>query len=152
MPNRQKQTSLIPINVRCSTCTDYIRCDKTSDNPAVHDPAFSLYELQAKGPGTDITTITDYFLQFVEPKTSHTRPLAVYAQTVSESGQPGWHTSMDHTVTIDLAVHRIELPDGWIDQQNGEWRDKDDGIQGACRILDREEGRQAAGLFVEKAQ
>ena len=143
---------LIPINVRCSTCTDYVRCDKTSDDPAVRNPAFSLYELQAKGPGNDITSITEYFLQFVEPKTSYTRPLAIYAQTVAESGQPGWHTSLSHTATIDLAGHRIDLPDGWIDQRNGEWHDKDNGIQGACRILDRQEGRQTASLFMENEQ
>ena len=143
---------VIPINVRCSTCTDYIRCDKTSDDPAVHDPAFTLYELQAKGPGTDITTITDYFLQFVEPKTIHTRPLAVYAQTVAGSGQAGWHTSTDHTATIDTAVHRIDLSDGWIDQQNGEWHDMDGGTQGTCRMLDRQDGRQTASLFGENNQ
>ncbi len=142
----------IPINVRCSTCTDYIRCDKTSGNVEGHNPDFSLYELQAKGPGTDITTITEYFLQFIEPKTSHTRPLAVYAQTVTESGQPGWHTSTDHTATIDVASHRIGLPDGWIDQQNGEWHDKHDSLQGTCRILDRQEGQRTASLFMEKAQ
>ncbi len=143
---------LIPINVRCSTCTDYIRCDKASDNRAVHDTAFSLYELQAKGPGNEITSITEYFLQFVEPKTRFTRPLTVYAQTVAESGQTGWHTSLNHTVIIDRAGHRIELPDGWIDQRNGEWHDKDNGIQGVCRILDRQEGRQIASLFMENEQ
>ena len=142
----------IPINVRCSTCTDYIRCDKTSDDPAVHDPAFTLYELQAKGPGTDITTITEYFLQFVEPKTSYTRPLAVYAQTVAGSGQAGWHTSTDHTASIDLAAHRIQLSDGWIGQQNGEWHDMDGGTQGICRILNLQQGQQTASLFMEKAQ
>ena len=142
----------IPINVRCSTCTDYIRCDKTSDDPEVHDPAYSLYELQAKGPGTDSTTITEYFLQFVEPKTRYMRPLAVYAQTIAEFGQPGWHMSLNHTATIDLTAHRIDLPDGWIDQRNGDWHDNDDGIQGACRILDRQQGLQTASLFVGKAQ
>jgi hypothetical protein len=147
------QTDLvIPINVRCSTCTDYIRCDNAAANPAVHDPAFSLYELQAKGPGNDITTIPEYFLQFVEPKTSYTRPLAVHAQMVEVSGQLDRHTSTEQTATIDVVRHRISLPDAWIDQLNGEWHGTDDSPKGICRILGRQEGGQIAELFVEKAQ
>lgn len=143
---------LIPINVRCSTCTDYIRCDRISTSPAVYDPAFNLYVLQPKGPGYEITSITEYFLQFVEPKTSYARPLAVHAQTVSESGQTGRHTSLDHTATIDVTAHRIELSDGWIDQTNGEWHDKDGALQGGCRTLDRQEGGQTVSRFAEQTQ
>lgn len=143
---------VIPINVRCSTCTDYIRCDDASGDPAVNDPAFSLYELQAKGPGYEITTIPEYFLQFVEPKTSYTRPLAVHMQMIGQSGQLDRHSSMEQTATIDIALHRVSLPDAWIDQKNGEWRGTDDSLKGICRMLGRQEGRQMADLFMEKAQ
>ena len=116
------------------------------------DPAFSLYELQAKGPGYEITSITEYFLQFVEPKTSYTRPLAVHAQTIGQSGQPERRTSLELGATIETVAHRIVLPDSWIDQKNGEWHDKDDSLRGRCRILSRQEGRQMASPFMEKEQ
>lgn len=143
---------LIPINVRCSTCTDYIRCENAVNNPAAGDQAFSLYGLEAKGPGTEITSITEYFLQFVEPKTRFTRPLSLHVQTPGESGQPERRTSRELTATIDRATHRVELPDAWIDQQNGEWHGKDDGLRGTCRILSRQEGGLTAGLFREQEQ
>jgi hypothetical protein len=80
---------LIPVNVRCSTCSDHIRCENESGTPAVGDQPFMLYVLEAKGPGNDeITSITEYFLQFVEPKTRFTRPLSVHMQTIGASGQP----------------------------------------------------------------
>ena len=138
----------IPINLRCSTCTDYIRCDSAG----THEQTFSLYELQAKGPGSDITTIADYFLQFVEPKTIYTRPLAVHVQTAGHSGPPDRYTSTGQTASIDRTSHRISLPGAWIDQNNGEWHGTDNSLRGVCRILNRQEGRQTADLFVEKDQ
>jgi hypothetical protein len=144
---------LIPVNVRCSTCSDHIRCKNESGTPAVGDQPFMLYVLEAKGPGNDeITSITEYFLQFVEPKTRFTRPLSVHMQTIGASGQPERRTSMALKATIDRATHRIELPDAWIDQQNGAWHGKDDGLRGTCRHLDRQEGALAASLFREQAQ
>lgn len=140
---------LIPVNVRCSTCTDYLRCEAPAGNPVVGEQAFSLYILEAKGPGNEITSITEYFLQFAEPKTRYTRPLSVHVQT---GGNTGRRTSLGLTATIDQRTHRIELPDAWIDQRNGEWHGKDDSLRGTCRTLSREAGRQAAGLFVEMEQ
>ncbi|MBM4221399.1 MAG: hypothetical protein FJ170_05565 [Gammaproteobacteria bacterium] len=143
---------LIPVNVRCSTCTDYIRCEAAAGNPAVGGQAFSLYALEARGPGNEITSITEYFLQFAEPKTRFGRPLSVHVQTTGATGQPERRSSMGLTVTIDQATHRLELPDAWIDQRTGEWHGRDDSLRGTCRILGREQGRQAAGLFVEMEQ
>jgi hypothetical protein len=145
---------LIPVNVRCSTCTDHIRCENDAGNPAVGEQAFSLYILEAKGPGNDeITSITEYFLQFAEPKTRFTRPLSVHVQTIGTSGQPERRTSMELTATMDRATHRIELPDAWIDQQNGQWHDKaGDSLRGTCRLLDRQEGGLTASFFLERTQ
>lgn len=145
---------LIPVNVRCSTCSDHIRCENEAGNPAVGDQAFMLYVLEAKGPGNDeITSITAYFLQFVEPKTRFTRPLSVHVQTIGASGQAERRTSMELTASIDRTTHRIELPDAWIDQQNGQWHDKaDDSLRGTCRLLDRQDGGLTASLFREQAQ
>lgn len=142
----------IPVNVRCSTCTDHIRCENDAGNPAVGDQAFMLYALEAKGPGNEITSITEYFLQFVEPKTRFTRPLSVHVQTISASGQPERRTSRELTATMDRTTHRIELPDAWIDQRNGTWHGKDDSLRGTCRLLNRQEGELAASLFLEQAQ
>lgn len=140
---------LIPVNVRCSTCTDYMRCEAPVVNPAPGEQAFSLYILEARGPGNEITSITEYFLQFAEPKTRYTRPLSVHVQT---GGKAGRRSSLGLTAIIDQRAHRIELPDAWIDQRNGEWHGQDDRLRGTCRTLSREEGRQVAGLFVEIAQ
>ena len=144
---------LIPVNVRCSTCNDHIRCGDAAGNPAVGDAAFVLYVLEAKGPGNDeITSITEYFLQFVEPKTRFTRPLSVHVQTIDTSGNPERRSSMALTATMDRATHRIGLPDAWVDQQNGAWHGRDDRLRGSCRILSREEGRLTEGLFLEQEQ
>lgn len=143
---------LIPINIRCSTCTDHILCESAAGNPADDSRAFSLYSLEAKGPGNEITSITEYFLQFIDPKTSHVRPLSLHVQTIGASMQPERRTSRSLTATIDRLAHRIVVPDGWIDQQNGEWHGRDDSLRGACRILGRQEGVQMAGLFVETEQ
>ena len=144
---------LIPVNVRCSTCTDHIRCENDAGNPAVGEQTFSLYILEAKGPGNnEITSITEYFLQFAEPKTRFTRPLSVHVQALGTSGQPERRTSMELTATMDRATHRIELPDAWIDQQNGAWHGKDDSLRGTCRLLNRQEGALTASLFREQAQ
>ena len=145
---------LIPVNVRCSTCSDHIRCENDAGNPAVGEQAFMLYVLEAKGPGNDeIKSITAYFLQFAEPKTRFTRPLSVHVQTLGATGQPERRTSMELTATMDRATHRIELPDAWIDQQNGQWHDMaDDRLRGTCRLLNRQEGALTASLFLERAQ
>jgi hypothetical protein len=142
----------IPVNVRCSTCTDYIRCEAPAAAPVAGEQAFSLYILEAKGPGYEITSITEYFLQFAEPKTRHTRPLSLRVQTGGTAGPAGRRTSMGLTATIDQRVHRIELPEAWIDQRTGEWHGKDDRLRGVCRSLSREDGRQTAGRFVEMEQ
>jgi hypothetical protein len=143
---------LIPVNVRCSTCTDYMRCEATAVEPVTGDQAFNLYILEARGPGNEIHSITEYFLQFVEPKTRYTRPLSVHVQTGGKDGQAVRRSSMGLTATIDQRTHRIELPDAWIDQRNGEWHGEDNSLRGTCRSLSREAGRQAAGLFVEMEQ
>jgi hypothetical protein len=144
---------LIPVNVRCSTCTDHIRCGNDAGDPAVGDQAFMLYVLEAKGPGNDeIKSITAYFLQFAEPKARFTRPLSVHAQTIGASGQAERRTSMELTATMDRTTHRIELPDAWIDQQSGAWHGRDDSLRGTCRLLDRQEGQLAVDLFLEQAQ
>jgi hypothetical protein len=144
---------LIPLNVRCSTCSDHIRCENAAGSSAAGDQAFTLYVLEAKGPGNDeITSITAYFLQFVEPRTRFTRPLSLHVQTIDASGQAERHTSMELTAAMDRANHRIELPDAWIDQQNGAWHGKDDSLRGICRLLSREEGKLTENLFLEQVQ
>jgi hypothetical protein len=149
----QEPALLIPVNIRCSTCTEHIRCADAAIDPASGDQTFRLYTLEAKGPGNDeIMSITEYFLQFADPKTRFTRPLSVHVQTVGAAGRPERRTSLELSAIIDRNTHRIELPDAWIDQQTGAWHGKDGSLRGSCRLLGREEGRLTQGLFLEQEQ
>lgn len=142
---------LIPVNAKCTTCEDFIRCDAGSANPAVYDPTFDLYRLEPKSMLAQLATVWEFLIQLFHTRTEDFRPLTIYAQ------RPGATAVFDRTVTkdaearTDLVAHRIHLPSGWIDQVNGEWHAGDDSIRGACRLLQAAEGRELVKLFSEPA-
>jgi hypothetical protein len=141
----------IPINARCTTCNDYVRCDGAAGSAAIYDPTFDLYHLQPKDLLAQIATIWDYLVQMLRAKSEDRRPLTIYSQ------RPGRDRAFDREVTrdsearIDLVTHRIEVPGAWVDQQTGAWHHDNDQVAGQCRLLSRDEGRQLAELFAEPA-
>jgi len=143
---------LIPVNAKCTTCEDFIRCDGGSANAAVYDPTFDLYRLERKGILAQLATVWEFLIQLFHTRTEDLRPLSIYAQ------RPGIDDAFSRTVTrggearTDLVIHRIHLPSGWINQSTGEWHGPDGAIRGSCRLLKPAEGRELLGLFADAAR
>ena len=117
---------LIPVNAKCTTCEDFIRCDAGSLNPAVYDPTFDVYRLEPKGTLAQLATVWEFLIQLFYTRTEDFRPLSIYSQ------RPGTAAPFERTITVDaqartdLVQHRIHVPQGWIDQATGERHDADD--------------------------
>lgn len=120
----------IPVNPLCTTCDDFVRCEAAGQT----DGSYSLLHLENKSFWAQIATIADYLLQAVRERKTDLRPLAIYS---SAGGAP----QRGGAAVTDLVAHRIAIPDGWIDQVNGEWHGADDGVKGQCRLLPLAEGR-----------
>ncbi len=141
---------LIPINAKCTTCEDFIRCDGSSGNAAVYDPTFDIYRLEPKGMLAQLATVWEFLIQLFYTRTEDVRPLSVYAQ------RPGTTEAFARSITggaearIDLVEHRIAVPDGWIDQVTGQRRGLDNTPRGYCGVLTPTEGRELLKLFTEE--
>jgi len=142
---------LIPVNAKCTTCEDFIRCDGGSANAAVYDPTFDLYRLEPKGILAQLATVWEFLIQLFHTRTEDFRPLSVYAQRPGDSEVFDRIVTRDAEARTDLIAHRIHLPSGWIDQVTGDWHGTDDTLRGSCRLLKPAEGREIIKLFTEPA-
>lgn len=143
---------LIPVNAKCTTCEDFIRCDGGSANAAVYDPTFDLYRLEPKSVLAQIATVWHFLIQLFYTRTEDFRPLTVYAQRPGDSQAFSRTANKAGEARTDLVENRIYLPEGWIDQVNGEWHGADGSLRGACRVLKPAEGRELLKLFPEPAK
>ena len=141
---------LIPVNAKCTTCEDFIRCEGSSGNAAVYDPSFDLYRLEPKGTLAQLATVWEFLIQLFYTRTEDARPLAIYAQRPGETEAFKRSITRNAEARIDLVQHRINLPDGWIDQVTGERRGPDDALRGSCRVLAPADGRELLKLFTEQ--
>lgn len=119
----------IRINVFCSTCDNFVRCQ--SD-----DTSYTLYRLRSKTVWGQIATIWDYLIALVRPKILDKRPLTIY-------GAAGEQKSLllDRSVAIiDLQAATIRLPEGMIDMQRGEWFSAAGASQGHCAQISNRDG------------
>jgi hypothetical protein len=138
---------LIPVNSKCTTCDDFIRCDAGSANPAIYDPTFDVYRLEPKGTLAQLATVWEFLIQLFYTRTEDFRPLSIYSQ------RPGTAAPFERTITgdaearTDLVQHRIFVPQGWIDQATGARHGADDQPHGSCRLLKPAEGRELLKLF-----
>ncbi|MEQ1800746.1 MAG: hypothetical protein ABL989_02420 [Gammaproteobacteria bacterium] len=140
---------LIPVNAKCTTCEDFIRCDGGSANAAVYDPTFDLYRLEPKSMLAQLATVWEFLIQLFHTRTEDVRPLTVYAQRPGESDAFNRTITKNAEARTDLVAHRIHLPSGWIDQLTGEWHGTDDNLRGTCRMLKPAEGREVLKLFAD---
>lgn len=138
----------IPVNAKCTTCEDFIRCDAGSGNAAVYDPSFHLYQLEPKSFVAQIATVWEFLIQLVHTRTEDFRPLSIYVQGPGD-GAVSRSVTDGGDARTDLVQHRIYLPDGWIDQVTGAWHEADDDVRGACRPLPAAEGRELLKLFTK---
>jgi hypothetical protein len=123
----------IPINLRCTTCDDFIRC---TPSPPSGEPRV-VYRLKEKTFWAQVATIGDYLIQWIRPKTSDERPLARY---VGEPAGRRIETDARWRARIDSEAALIELPDSRIDQRNGTWTDLQGAVRGQCVALERRDG------------
>jgi hypothetical protein len=139
----------IPINLRCTTCDDFIRCTRQDapTNTATGRPDNMVYRLKEKTFWAQIATIADYLLQFVRDKTLDERPLAIYRETGAVRTieyDRAWRAQ------IDMTAARITLPDHSIDQRTGAWYSSAGQNVGHCQALPRREGYALVREFLGK--
>jgi hypothetical protein len=142
---------LIPVNAKCTTCEDFIRCEGTTGNAAVYDPYFDIYRLEPKGTLAQLATVWEFLIQLFYTRTEDVRPLSIYTQRRGVTEVFERSTRPNAEARIDLVRHRIYLPDGWIDQVTGERHGGDDTPSGSCRVLMPADGRELLKLFPEQA-
>jgi hypothetical protein len=122
----------IPINLRCTTCDDFVRC-----TPAAAGADVVVYRLKEKTFWAQVATIGDYLVQLFRAKTTDERPLARY---VGVPGRGRIETSASWRAQIDASAGLITLPDSRIDQRNGAWADLKGERLGQCVALKRRDG------------
>ena len=139
----------IPINLRCTTCDDFIRCTRqdAQANPATGRPDSTVYRLKEKTFWAQIATIADYLMQFARDKTRDERPLAIYRET-------GTIRAIEHDrawrAQVDVPAARITLREHSIDQRTGAWYDPAGQVIGKCKTLPRREGYALLREFLGK--
>jgi hypothetical protein len=139
----------IPINLRCTTCDDFIRCTRQDapTNSRTGRPDNTVYRLKEKTFWAQIATIADYLLQLVRDKTLDERPLAIYRET-------GGLRTIEHDrawrAQVDMMAARITLPGHGIDQRTGAWFDAAGQNVGQCKALPRREGYALVREFLGK--
>lgn len=130
----------IRINLLCTTCDDFLRCQTTADSDD-----FVLYRLREKSFWAQIATIWDYLIQSVRPKTADSRPLTIYAQSTL-GGSTTRRVLLDGSraradmAKVDMVTGLITLPDSLVDMRNGDWRNPQGAILGSCSTMPRREG------------
>lgn len=151
-PSAPRIDLLIPVNAKCTTCEDFIRCDAGSNNPAVYDPSFDIYRLEPKSTLAQLATVWEFLIQLFYTRTEDHRPLSVYSQRQGADGQVTRSVTPGAQARTDLLLNRIAVPQGWIDQVTGERRGEDDQLLGTCRLLKPAEGRDILKLFADSKE
>jgi hypothetical protein len=129
----------IPINLRCTTCDDFIRCTATGAQAATataRTPSV-VYRLKEKTFWAQIATIGDYLTQHLSPKTSDERPMALYRDDGAARSieyQSEWRARIDAAAAIIVVLDRS------IDQRNGVWRNAQGERLGICVAMPRRAG------------
>jgi hypothetical protein len=101
----------IRINLLCTTCDDFLRCERRvdveadlgTDSPQI----YRIYRLREKTFWAQIATIWDYLVQWLQRKTSDERPLTVYLN----DGDARSMLDISGSARVDAAVGLISLPD-----------------------------------------
>lgn len=129
----------IPINLRCTTCDDFIRCaaDGVVADPATGRAPSTLYRLREKTFWAQVATIGDYLLQFFVAKTTDQRPYAVYRD---DGARITTEYDPDQRAAIDAGAAHIRIGAKTIDQQSGAWLDERGNRVGQCAIVSRRAG------------
>jgi hypothetical protein len=132
-------TLAIPINLKCTTCDDFIRCAATGvvADPVTGRAPHTIYRLREKTFWAQIATIGDYLLQFFVARSTDARPYTVYVDDGSSVV-----TQDDATLRaqIDVNAQRIRIGERSVDQREGLWYDAQGAVIGQCAAMSRREG------------
>jgi hypothetical protein len=138
----------IPINLKCTTCNDFIRCAPTTaaaggGTTAPGRPPLLLLRLEPMTFWDQAGTIFLYLLQYIRPWTEGERPLRVYRDTgAARTTEPGLLAKLDTTAAV------VTTPLGLIDQRTGAWRSADGAVLGACESMKRRDGFRIVREFL----
>lgn len=139
----------IPINLRCTTCDDFIACREPTalPDPQTGRTPTTVYRLKEKTFWAQIATIGDYLTQLWRDKTTDERPLTVYRDMGTERAID---EVVSWRVTIDATQRTIRVPDGSISQTNGVWHALDGSVRGQCEAMQRRAGYSLVREFLGK--
>ena len=140
-------TLMIPINLRCTICDDFIRCRRSDamPNPATSRTPEVVYRLKEKSFWAQIATIGDYLVQLFKTKTSDQRPLAIYRDdgvTRHIESEPSW---LAH---IDALAADVTVLDARINARTGAWYTARDVLLGSCHVMKRRDGYALVRQFL----
>lgn len=139
----------IPINLKCTTCDDFIRCiasAATADSSSGRTPS-TVYRLREKTFWAQIATIGDYLVQFLREKTSDERPFAVY---VDHGAARSIEYDPEARARIDAVAATITLRQETVDQRSGAWRGAGGAPLGQCAAMPRKQGYALVREFLGK--
>lgn len=142
----------IPINLRCTTCDDFIRCTGPGAPrapAAVREPAI-VYRLKEKTFWAQVATIGDYLVQLFRVKTTDQRPLAIYRDDGAARRIDTGTVAVGLRAAIDAAAAIIDAGAERIDQRNGQWLDARGVSLGRCVAMQRRDGYNLVRAFLGK--
>lgn len=128
-PGGEAIPQAIRINVFCSTCDNFLRCQSDGSE-------YTLYRLRGKTVWGQIATIWDYLIARVRPKQFDHRPLTVYGA----AGDQKYILEDQLKATLDLQAATVRLPDALIDMRDGVWFSAAGVSQGQCELISNRDG------------
>lgn len=139
----------IPINLRCTTCNDFIRCTPAGaagtpgQAQGAAPPSLLTLRLGEMDFWDQAGTIFLYMFQYFSPWTEGERPLTVYREDgASRSIEAGMVAKLDTRTAI------VTTPLGLIDQRSGNWSAADGAVLGQCESMPRREGFRLVRQFL----
>jgi hypothetical protein len=139
----------IPINLKCTTCNDFIRCTPAGalgmPGQAQGSAPTGLLTLRLEEMGfwDQAGTIFLYMFQYIRPWTEGERPLTVYREDgASRSIEGGMVAQLDTRTAV------VTTPLGLIDQRSGRWSAPDGAVLGQCESMPRREGFRLVRQFL----
>lgn len=123
----------IPVDLRCTTCNDFLRCSAAGIDAAQASAPLLVYRLNEKSFWAQVATIGDYLVQAFRSKTRDARPYSLYRRSDGV-----WQEVEHGMATVDIVAARIEFSSAVIDQRSGDWRSG--AVAGSCSAMPRREG------------
>jgi hypothetical protein len=139
---------LVPIDIQCTTCNDFIRCEAPATAGAASGAPepYVMFRLQDKDFWAQAATVWNYLVQHFHPWTQDDRPLSIYRESGGRRTiEKGLAAHIDATAAV------LTTPAGSIDQRSGIWSDAAGRELGTCRPVARRDGFKLVREFLGMA-